>query len=119
MTKTLERNLIAMTPAEREVAIEKLRQIRWEIAKYSKAYFWEGHGKTRWQTQLMVELGTDVIAFWSDYHESYRNCYYSKSLTFNGKKTTCTLVNNIINKLQELNAAVEQEPIFLDDDPLL
>ena len=28
MTKTLERNLIAMTPAEREVAIEKLRQIR-------------------------------------------------------------------------------------------
>jgi hypothetical protein len=102
-----------MTPAEREVAIEKLRQIRWEIAKYSKAYFWEGHGKTRWSTEIEVQLGADVIRFSSSYHESYRNCYYSKSLTFNGKKTTCTLVNNIINKLQELNAASEQEDIFL------
>lgn len=119
MTKTLERNLIAMTPAEREVAIQKLRQIKREIERYSQSYFWEGHGKTRWQTQLTVELGTDVIAFWSDYHESYRRCYYTKSLTFNGKKTTCLLVNNIINKLQELNAAVEQESIFLDDDIFL
>ncbi len=118
MDKKLERNLITMTPAEREVAIEKLRQIRWEIAKYSKAYFWEGHGKTQWQTQLTVELGTDVIAFWSNYHESYRNCYYSKSLTLNGRKTTCLLVNNIIAKLQELNAA-EQESIFLQDDIFL
>lgn len=119
MDKKLERNLIAMTPTEREVAIQKLRQIKWEIEKYSQSFFWEGHGKNRWQTQLTVELGTDVIAFWSDYHESYRRCYYTKSLTHNGKKTTCTLVNNVINKLQELNAAIEQEPIFLGEDIFL
>ena len=117
MTKTLERNLVAMTLAEREVAIEKLCQIRREITKYSKSYFWKGHGKTRWQTQLTVELGTDVIAFRSDYHESYRNCYYSKSLTFNGKKTTCTLVNNIIDKLCELNAN-SVNIIFLGEEDL-
>lgn len=112
MKRSLVKNLEAMTHAEREDAIVKLRKITYEIRKYSKSYFWQGHGKTRWETDLTVHLGTDVVKFWSSYHESYRNCYYSKCLTFNGAKTTCTLLNNIIAKLCELNA-VEEETILL------
>ncbi len=119
MKRSLERNLEIMLPSDREVAIQKLRQIKCEIEKYSQSFFWQGHGRTRWSTEIEVQLGADVIRFSSSYHESYRNCYYSKSLTFNGKKTTCLLVNNIISKLQELNAAVEQESIFLDEDIFL
>lgn len=119
MDRKLENNLIAMTPAEREIAIQKLQQIKWEIARYANYFFWEGHGKTQRQTHLTIELGTDVIEFRSNYHESCKNCYYTKSLTRNGKKTTCLLVNHIIERLQELNGPIPQEPIFLDDDIFL
>ncbi|MBE6916478.1 MAG: hypothetical protein E7470_01060 [Ruminococcaceae bacterium] len=113
MKRSLEKNLEAMTPEEREVAIRELSKITWEIAKYSHSYLWEGHGKTNWSTDVKVQLGTDVIAFWSSYHESYRHCYYTKSLTFNGNKTTCALLKNIIEKLRSLNGVAEEEPIFL------
>jgi len=113
MKRSLEKNLEAMTPAEREDAIQTLSEITWEIAKYSHSYLWEGHGKIKWNTDITVQLGTDVIVFWSSYYESYRHCYYTKSLTFNGQKTTRTLVKNIIEKLQALNASADEEPIFL------
>lgn len=113
MKRSLERNLESMSSAEREEAIQKLSKITWEIAKYSHSYLWEGHGKTKWSTDITVQLGTDVIAFWSSYHESYRHCYYTKSLTFNGNKTTCTLLKNVIEKLKSLNSTADEEPIFL------
>ena len=113
MKRSLEKNLEAMTPAERDEAIEKLQKITWEITKYSRAFLWEGHGKTKWRTEITVELGTDIIEFSSDYYESYRHCYYIKSLTHNGSRTTCTLVKNIIAKLRELNGVVDDDSIFL------
>ena len=44
---------------------------------------------------------------------AYTHCYYSKSLTHNGNRTTCTLIKNIIAKLRELNGVVEDDTIFL------
>ena len=113
MKQSLEKNLKSMSPSERNEAIEKLQKITWEITKYSRSFVWEGHGKTKWSTRTTVELGTDIIEFSSDYYESYRHCYYSKSLTHNGNRTTCTLVKNIIAKLRELNGVVEDDTIFL------
>lgn len=113
MKQSLEKNLESMSPSERNEAIEKLQKITWEISNYSHSYLWEGHGKTKWNTSITVELGTDIIEFNSDYYESYRHCYYSKSLTHNGSKTTCTLLKNIIAKLRELNNIVEDKEIFL------
>ena len=37
MKRSLEKNLEAMMPEEREVAIRELSKITWEIAKYSHA----------------------------------------------------------------------------------
>ena len=113
MKRSLEKNLEAMTPAERDDAIDKLQKITWEITKYSRSFLWEGHGKTKWSTRITVELGTDIIEFSSDYYESYRHCYYSKSLTHNGNRTSRTLIKNIIDKLRELNGVVEDDTIFL------
>ena len=113
MKRSLEKNLEAMTPTERDEAIEQLQKITWEITKYSRSFLWEGHGKTKWSTSITVELGTDIIKFNSNYYESYRHCYYSKSLTHNGNRTTCTLIKNIIAKLRELNGVVEDDTIFL------
>lgn len=113
MKRSLEKNLEAMTPTERDAAIDQLQKITWEIAKYSRSFLWEGHGKTKWSTRITVELGTDIIEFSSDYYESYRHCYYSKSLTHNGNRTSRTLVKNIIAKLRELNGVVEDDTIFL------
>ena len=113
MKRSLEKNLEAMTPAERDEAIDQLQKITWEITKYSRSFLREGHGKTKWSTRITVELGTDIIEFSSDYYESYRHCYYSKSLTHNGSRTSRTLVKNIIAKLRELNGVVEDDTIFL------
>lgn len=113
MKPSIEKNLVAMTPAERDDAIEKLQKITWEITKYSRSFLWEGHGQIKWDTKIRVELGSDIVEFESDYHESHTHCYYNKSLTLNGNRTTCKLVNNIIAKLRELNGVVEDDSIFL------
>ena len=118
MTKTLERNLIAMTPAERTDAIQQLHQIELEVERYSKAYFWRGRGQVQWETKIRIELGTDVIDFYSKYYETKR-CYYSHSLTLNGEKIHPAMVSEIIDALCDLNAKIPQEPIFLDDDIFL
>lgn len=119
MKHSLERNLAAMTPAQREVAIQQLHQVEQEITKYSKAYFWEGRGKVQWETKMRIELGTDVIDFYSKYHETSRRCYYTKSLMLNGEKISHTVVTDIFDKLCDLNANIAPEPIFLDDDIFL
>lgn len=113
MKRSLEKSLISMSVAEREEAIGKLINITREIEKYSHSFFWQGHGKTSWSTYITVQLGTDVIEFDSDYHESYRHCYYNKTLTFNGKKTTCLLLKNIIAKLRELNAPPVEDDVSI------
>ena len=118
MDKKLERNLANMPPAERTDAISQLHQIEMEIKKYSKAYFWSGRGKARWETQIRVELGTDVIDFYSKYYETKR-CYYTHSLTLNGEKIVPAMVAEIMEALCDLNAQIPQEPIFLDDDIFL
>lgn len=113
MKRSLEKNLEAMTPAERDEAIEQLQKITWEITKYSHAYTWVAHGETHWATRIRVKLGTDTIEFSSDYYETHNLCYYGKTLTYNGNKTTCKKLNNIIAKLRELNGEVEDDTIFL------
>ena len=118
MDKKLERNLIAMAPAERTDAIQQLHQIELEVERYSKAYFWRGRGKVQWETKIRIELGTDVIDFYSKYYETKR-CYYSHSLTLNGEKIHPAMVSEIIDALCDLNAQIPQEPIFLDDDIFL
>ena len=113
MKRSLEKNLESMTTDEREDAIKQLSSIVQEIAKYSRSYLWEGHGKTCWSTDVTVQLGSDVIEFRSSYYESYRHCYYKKTLTFNGNRTTCTLVKNIIERLRALNGVKEDDTIFI------
>ena len=118
MDRKLENNLANMTPAERADASSQLHQIEMEIEKYSKAYFWRGRGKARWETQIRVELGTDVVDFYSKYYETKR-CHYTNSLTLNGEKIPPAMVSEIIDTLCDLNAKIPQEPIFLDDDIFL
>lgn len=113
MKRSLEKNLISMSVAEREEAIGKLIDITREIEKYSHSFFWQGHGKTDWSTHITVQLGTDVIEFDSDYHESYKHCYYYKTLTFNGEKTTRLLLKNIVAKLRELNAPTVEDDVSI------
>lgn len=117
MKRSLEKNLENMSSDERKNATTQLRQIVQEIQKYASSYFWEPQPRagmrrsSEFDHYVVVTLGSDQIEFTSSYRESCRNCYYSKTLLFNGNKTTRTLLNNIIAKLEALDANGQASPV--------
>ena len=113
MEKKLIKAIEAMTAEERKLVLEKLTFIVDEIDKYRNAYFWSPsriaiHRRlNEFEHSETVMIGEYEIAFTSSYRESCHNCYYSKDLSFNGKKTNTTRLRNIIAKINELEKVEE------------
>lgn len=113
MEKRLVRTIEAMSSEERKLVAKKLTCIVNEIEKYRNAYFWSPsriavHRRlNEFEHSETVAIGEYEITFTSRYRESCQNCYYSKELCFNGKKTNTTRLNSIIAKIKELEKVEE------------
>lgn len=113
MDRKLVKAIEAMTVKERMLVLEKLTFIIDEIDKYRNAYFWSPsriaiHRRlNEFEHSETVVIGEYEITFTSRYRESCHNCYYSKDLCFNGKKTNTKKLINIIAKIKELEKVEE------------
>ncbi len=107
--------LKSLTTEQMNEVLIKIEEIQAIEKRYRGSFFWTPsfvaairHCREK-DGEISFLIGENVFKFEYNYHESSRNCYYSKTITMNRETITMRTINTLHRYLrQELGIADEE-----------
>ena len=110
--------LKTLTTEQMNEILKKIEDMQAIDTRYKGAYFWTPsavaairHCREKYD-EISFKIGDNVFLFEYNYHESSRNCYYSKTITMNKKTITMKSINTLHRYLRKALGITDNEEII-------